>query len=121
MTKAQGQGEGHPGRRLLQDTWETGGRGGRTFIFEVRDKVPELGQGDTAPEIVWPPVPPWLLPQAVVDWTVGKGLKEKGKMCAVELGRELHNLKFLTPCYTEHALFPIWSMLPRCWGPPRLG
>lgn len=83
--RVQFQVQSNPVRCLLEESWETTGKGIRSFVNKIRSEFPDLGN-DISPRVVWPCAPRWLLPDPHIDWAVKERIKKKGKgssMCVV--------------------------------------
>lgn len=102
--KLQGQEAGHPGRQLLEDSWESGVRGRRrwSFVNGVRAEVPEIELRELGPVVVCSCVRPWMLPNPEVDWSVMEKIREEGRGNQVNVVRErlqvnwAHHLQIFT-------------------------
>ena len=79
--KVVGQRPGHPGKALLEDSWEggEGRRRGWSFVNSVWRGEEGLAVGGVAPVVVWPRVPPWLLPTPEVDFALLELVRERGE------------------------------------------
>lgn len=90
--RIQSQGQCNPVKQLLVERGETAKRGwGRgCYVKRVWAEFPELGK-DMAPRVVWPCVPPWLLPDPEIDWTVKEIFRERGKENPVEVVKDVIN------------------------------
>ena len=75
---------------MLEECWEWGGGESGSFVYRIRVEEEELGlsgvRGGTA--VVWPSVPPWLLPEVEVDFKISERMREKGRGDPEDLVRE---------------------------------
>ena len=90
IAKLYGHDQAHPGKQLLEECWELGGGETRCFVHKIKAEEEELGLSGVrrGTAVVWPSVPPWLLPNVEVDWTISERKREKGRGEPDELVRE---------------------------------
>lgn len=79
-----------PAIQNLNNFWEWGSKKSReSFVFKVHKEIEQLGLGEigVAPNLLWPVIPPWILPTPKVDMSVLKQIKEQKEpkySCLVE-------------------------------------
>ncbi len=82
-TKLQGYTYSIPAKSLLGEHWELQGKGGKvrkgSLVNCMGERAREMGVKDKSmdPVVCWPPVPPRLLPEPDVDFSILDRLKKK--------------------------------------------
>lgn len=106
----------NPTRKVVEDHWKFQRRDGRdrrdkkgSMMNTVDKRAQELGMKDfiIGPAVCWSPVPPWLLPEPTVDFSLLHQMKE-GNGDPVALVNE--HLKRIWPDFVQ--IFTDGSMIP---------
>lgn len=101
-----------PAKIILDSEWEWGAkRSYEPFICKAFKEIERLGLGDVevAPHLVWPVIPPWILPNPEVDMSVlgCVGAKEDSNYPGL-VGRALEgNWKGYVQIYTDGSKDPV--------------
>ena len=89
LSKIRGYPGENPAKLVVEDAWEWGGAKGKkeSFIYKMNKEMEklELGVMGMARIVLWPVVPPWLLPTPEIDLSLLEAIKTRDSISCSDM------------------------------------